>query len=137
MGKIVIVHNMKSLFIKISALIITAISLLRVLDTADFKLKIFGSFITIIFGVFSFYLIFENQIKSSKFFTRYSEFISKNMSILNYAFIFICVILLETLILSYSTEVKFFILLKVFLTFLFATGGVIILIRIYHLLKKE
>lgn len=56
--------DMKSVLMKILAVVATGICIYRVINTTDLNLLIFGSVVTVFFASFTGYLLFEKRIKT-------------------------------------------------------------------------
>ncbi len=92
---------------------------------------VFGSFVAVIFGLFSLYLIFEKQIKSAELYNKYKGIYDGNKLIVHHVSLIIGLLLMETLFFFYTPESFMINSLRVFLMVLFFLGIVLLVIQIF------
>jgi hypothetical protein len=127
---------MKTMLIILSSVIITIVSLKRLLVAESPGELAFGAILSIVFGTLSVYLIFEKTFKSMPVFKKYENFISTHRLVVNCITLIVALLLIEALFLSYTPENPLLNILRLSLMLLFLVGIIIFLIQIF-LSKRE
>jgi hypothetical protein len=94
--------------------------LIRLFNATSNEETVFGLFILLLFGTISVFLIFDIRIEN----------FGKKIH-LDYAFILIGMIIVESMILLYDTDNLFLYILKIFLSFVFFIGAIIIFTQLF------
>ena len=130
-------NKMKSLLVIFSSIIVTSISIRRLLIAKSFGEILVAGFIAITFGILSVYLIFEKQLKSLGFFKKWERFYNNHKLIVKSLALVAALLLMEVLLFSYAPENILLNILRLFLISLFSVGIILLIIQIYNLKRNN
>lgn len=128
---------MKSLLILLSSVIVTVISVRRLLVAASLAEFLIGGVIAVLFGSLSLYLIFEQKVKSISFLNSYKQYIIENRIIFHYVGIIIALLAMEVLIFFYTPESSVINGIRLFLMFFFALGIILLVLQLIRIKRTE
>jgi len=128
---------MKSLLIISSSIIVSAISLKRLMVSDSMFELLFRVFLAVLFGTFSLYLIFEKSLKKLSIFDIFNRLINDNKIMMHYVALIIGLAVMEVLFYFYTPNSSAINTLRLFLMFFFALGIIILIIHIFRIKQSE
>ena len=127
---IVMMHKLKNIVLSLLAFILSGVFVFRLIHAATLPEALFGVYVTLLFGCYGLYGLFENQIKGMALYRKHERWIHQNRIVLDQTFLLINIVLFGILLLSYPQEGKFLSKLATFMSIFFFVGGLILCIRI-------
>lgn len=127
--------KMKTILIILSSVIVTIMSIRRLIVASSTFEIVFGSVVAIIFGLFSLYLIFEKQFKSKNSYFIFVNFCNENRFIAQRIPFILALLLIEVLFFFYTPGNSIINGIRVSLMFLFLLGIILISLQIYKFRK--
>jgi hypothetical protein len=131
------VHRLKRLVLSFSALTLSVIFSVRLVHASSLAEMLLEGYGSILFACYGLYTLFENEIKRTELFKKRETWIHQNKIVLNYIFLLGGLIVVTTILLSYSSEDSSLRPFKLFGIVLLLIGAGIICARIIVHLKAR
>ena len=131
------VNKMKSLLILFSSIIVTVISVRRLLVADSMAEFIFGGVIATLFGTFSLFLIFKKKLKSISFLNSYRQYVFENKIIFRYVIIIIALVAMELLFFFYTPVSSVINGMRLFLMLFFAVGIILLVSQLIKIKRAK